>query len=108
MKWDYAELSKAAKSAGGPEKLVDLLVESGRNAGRREMVPKVAGALAIGAIGYAGISKLVDYYRKKEQISSEAVENAKAELIQGITEYDLAHDNEIEEVPNKIGDEKDE
>ena len=27
--WDYAELSKAAKAAGGPEKYVEMLVNRG-------------------------------------------------------------------------------
>ena len=30
MAWDYAELSKMAKANGGPEKLVDLLINSGK------------------------------------------------------------------------------
>jgi len=30
MSWSYAELSKLAKENGGPEKLVDLLVNSGK------------------------------------------------------------------------------
>lgn len=91
MAWDYAELSKAAKEAGGPEKLMDTLIESGKDSGHKEMLPVVAIALGIGALGYAGISKLVKYFKKKKKISPEAVEEAKAELIRGIEEYDAAH-----------------
>lgn len=91
MAWDYAELSKAAKEAGGPEKLMDLLVETGKNAGHKEMLPLVDIAVGIGALGYAGISKLVKFFKKKEEISPEAVEAAKKELIKGIQEYDAAH-----------------
>ncbi len=91
MAWDYAELSKAAKEAGGPEKLMDLLVESGKNAGHKEMLPLVGVAVGIGALGYAGISKLIKFFKKKEEISPEAVEAAKTELIKGIREYDAAH-----------------
>lgn len=91
MAWNYAELSKAAKEAGGPEKLMDLLIESGKDTGHKEMLPVVGIALGIGALGYAGISKLVKFFKKKKKISPEAVEAAKAELIKGIEEYDAAH-----------------
>lgn len=96
MAWDYAELSKAAKEAGGPEKLMDLLVESGKDAGHKEMLPLVGIAVGIGALGYAGISKLIKFFKKKEKISPEAVEAARQELIQGIKDYDATHDNETE------------
>ena len=91
MAWDYAELSKAAKEAGGPETYMKRLVESGKNTGHKEMLPLIGIAVGIGALGYAGISRLVKFFKKKEQISPEAVEAAKKELIQGIKEYDAAH-----------------
>ena len=37
--WDYAELSKAAKAAGGPEKYVEMLELTSRDAGKMEMRP---------------------------------------------------------------------
>ena len=88
MAWDYAELSKAAKEVGGPEKLMDLLIESGKDTGHKEMLPVVGIAFVIGAWGYAGISKLVRFFKKKKKISPEAIEAAKAELIKGIKEYE--------------------
>ena len=91
MSWDYAELSKAAKNAGGPEKLMDMLVESGKDAGHKEMLPLVGIALGIGALGYAGIQKLIKFFKKKEEISPEAVASAREELIQGIKDYDATH-----------------
>ena len=94
MAWDYAELSKAAKEAGGPEKLMDLLIEAGKDSGHKEMLPVVGIALGLGALGYAGISKLVKLFRNKKKISPEAVEAAKAELIKGIEEYDASHAEE--------------
>lgn len=97
MAWDYAELSKAAKDAGGPEKLMDLLIESGKDTGHKEMLPVVGIAVVIGALGYAGISKLVKFFKKKKQISPKAVEAAKAELKKGIEEYDAAHPEETED-----------
>ena len=39
--WDYAELSKAAKAAGGPEKYVEMLERASRDAGKMEMLPWV-------------------------------------------------------------------
>ena len=103
MSWDYAELSKTAKAAGGPEKLIDLLIESGKDSGHKEMLPVVGIALGIGALGYAGISKLVKFLKKKKQISPEAVEAAKAELIKGIKEYDATHPEEDESEENTRG-----
>lgn len=37
--WDYAELSKAAKVAGGPEKYVEMLELTSKAAGKMEMLP---------------------------------------------------------------------
>ena len=42
QKWDYAELSKAAKMAGGPEKYVEMLESVskcfGRQIGRYQII----------------------------------------------------------------------
>ena len=100
MAWDYAELSRAAKEAGGPGKLMDLLIESGKDTGHKEMLPVVGIAL-----GNAGISKLVKFYKKKKKISPEAVEAAKAELIKGIENYDAAHPEENEDGAPEEGEE---
>ena len=95
MAWDYAELSKAAKAAGGPEKLVNLIEEGGKSIGRIEgqssMVPWI-GLAALGASALtAGVIKLVDHFKAKKAISQAAVDEAKAELIQGIKDYDASH-----------------
>lgn len=111
MAWDYAELSKAAKEAGGPEKLMDLLIESGKDTGHKEMLPVVGLAFGIGVLGYAGVSKLVEFFRKKKNVSPEAAEAAKAELIKGIKEYDAAHVKEAatdDENPSEGGKMKNE
>lgn len=47
---------------------MDLLVESGKNTGHKEMLPLVGLAVGIGALGYAGISKLIKFFKKKEQM----------------------------------------
>ena len=104
MAWDYAELSKKAKVAGGPAKLMDLLIEYGKDTGRKEMLPVVGIALGIGALGYAGISKLVKFFNKKKKISPEAVEAAKAELLEGIEKYDAAHPEENENAALENGE----
>lgn len=91
MKWDYAELSKMAKSVGGPEKLADFLIDSGKKIGHKEMLPLIGIAVGIGALGYAGISKFVNDIRRKKEISREEVETVRKELIQGIKEYDDEH-----------------
>lgn len=36
QKWDYAELSKAAKQAGGPEKFVEMLEAASKKSGKIE------------------------------------------------------------------------
>ena len=91
MSWDYAELSKAAKNAGGPEKLVDTLIESGKQTGRTEMAPWLVAALAVGSIATWGVSKLRNHLNQKKAISEAEVEKAKAEIIQGINDYDAEH-----------------
>lgn len=101
MAWDYAELSKAAKASGGPEKFVDALEAAsksvGRAEGRSEMLP-VVGIAALAAAGItAGVFKVVDYFKKKKEVSQAAVEEAKKELVEGIKKYDAEHPDNIEE-----------
>lgn len=90
MSWNYAELSAEAKKCGGPEKLVEKLI----NSGKMEMVPwigvGVAGGIAIGI----GIQKLIDHFAAKKAESKEAIEEAKREIIQGIEAYDAEHSDQ--------------
>lgn len=59
--WDYAELSKAAKAAGGPEKYVEMLELVSKEAGKMEMLPWL-GVAAVGAsLLTAATIKVVDY-----------------------------------------------
>lgn len=94
MAWDYAELSKAAKEAGGPEKLTELITEAGKQEGRSEMMPVVGVALGVGVLSTLGISELVKFFKRKK-ISPEEVEANKAEIIQGIKDYDATHPEEL-------------
>ena len=93
MSWDYAELSKAAKAAGGPEALTELLIQSGKD----QMMPWVAlfGIVGVGA-GIC-VTKVVELFRKRKKISEQDVEMAKREIIRGINEYDAIHPETSEE-----------
>ena len=87
MVWDYAELSKMAKANGGPEKLVDLLI----NSGKRKMFPWLGAAVAVGVATTVLVQKAYKYLSDKKAESNAEMELAKQELIQGIKDYDAAH-----------------
>ena len=93
MAWDYAELSKAAKAAGGPEKLIEALIEAGKNAGKKEMLPAVIIALFLGGLVTIGIQKLIQVFSKEKALPQSEIEAIKAEPIQGIKEYDAEHED---------------
>ena len=87
MSWDYAELPKAAKAAGGPEALTELLIQSGKH----QMVPWVALSTVVGVGAGICVTKAVDFLRNRKKISEQDVELAKQEIIRGINEYDAMH-----------------
>ncbi len=92
--WDYAELSKAAKAAGGPEKYVEMLELASKDAGKIEMLPWV-GVAAVGAsLLTAATIKVVDYFKSKKKMNQIEIEMAKEEIINGIKEYDATHQDE--------------
>ena len=94
MTWDYAELSKAAKAFGGPEKLVEHIVDVSKRAGRFEMIPAVGGALVVGsAVGFA-VTKIITYFQAKKNATYAELEDTKAEIIDGIKAYDASHPEE--------------
>ena len=65
--WDYAELSKAAKAAGGPEKYVEMLELVSKEAGKMEMLPWL-GVAAVGAsLLTAATIKVVDYFKSRNR-----------------------------------------
>lgn len=108
MTWDYAELSKLAKVNGGPEKLIDILIEHGKEigekAGESKTLRRVGILLTAGLVVGAGIYKLIDYFSKKKAISPAEVEAAKKELIQGINDYDAAHADDDDETKEESDD----
>ena len=87
MKWNYAELSKMAKEAGGPEALLELIEQSGKN----KMIPVVIVVGLLGGVAGVGIEKLRAWFRKKKNIDAQLVKAAKQEIIDGIKEYDMEH-----------------
>lgn len=92
--WDYAELSKAAKAAGGPEKYVKLIELASKEAGKMEMLPWI-GAVAVGtSLLTATTIKVVDNLKSKKKAVHYEIMLAKKEIIDGIKQYDVAHANE--------------
>lgn len=90
--WDYAELSKAAKAAGGPEKYVEMLEVASKDAGKMEMLPWV-GVAAVGAsLLTAGAIKVIDYFKTRKEKNQQEIEMTKQEIIDGIKEYDASHE----------------
>lgn len=85
--WGYAELSKAAKEAGGPEKYVEMLKSASKKEGKKEMLPFLGATVLLAIV----TTKIVDHlkYRKNNNIE---IEMAKEELIKGIKEYDESHE----------------
>lgn len=94
LNWNYAMLSRMAKAAGGPEKLVETIVKSSVSKGRRSMIPWVLLAAAGGSAGtYFGM-RAVDRRRSRRIRENEEAVKAGTELVRGIREYDAAHSGE--------------
>lgn len=97
MAWDYAALSKLAKKKGGPEKLVDFLITSGK----AKMYPWLWIAGIVGVLGTLAVQKVYKYITGKKAISDVEVALAKQELIQGIKDYDAKILNEQNATENE-------
>lgn len=103
--WDYADLSKDAKAAGGPQAYTDTIYEAGRQEGHKDMVPLAGLCLVIGAGVASFAPKIVAGFKHckawlserfgHDKITDAELENAKQQLIQGIEDYDAA--NSIQE-----------
>lgn len=89
--WDYAELSKAAKAAGGPEKYVEMLELTSRDAGKMEMRPWIGAAIVGASLVTTAIIKVVDYFKSKKKKNEIEIAKEKEEIINGIKEYDAMH-----------------
>ena len=97
--WDYANLSKNAKAAGGPEKYVEIIEKTGEKNGMMKMVPAIFGAVALTAV----TMKAIEYFKAKRKQGQAELEQAKQELIDGINQYDAEHEIDTQvglEVPD--------
>lgn len=91
LNWNYAMLSRMAKAAGGPEKLVETIISSSVSRGKRLMIPWILLAAAGGSAGTYFTMRAVDRWRSRRIGEGEKTERAGAELVRGIREYDAAH-----------------
>ena len=92
--WNYAELSKAAKLAGGPEKYIDMLEEASKAVGRTEMLPWVGVTTVSTSLLTLASVKIVSYFKSKKGKNENEIINAKEEIIKGIKEYDSSHETD--------------
>lgn len=99
MEWDYAELSKAAKAAGGPEKFVDSLIAMSKEQGKSSMYPLVLLAFVSGGVLTYSVHKLVSFVKSKKTKGKKAIEEARQEIIDGIKEYDSTYHLEETKLP---------
>ena len=106
MSWDYSELSKQAKQAGGPQALTDKIEEGGRQKGRDEMKPVVIIASFISLISGAVAPKVYHYFKNKKTMAQIESEKAKEELVQRLEEYDNEHQDGEQVLAQKIEDDE--
>ena len=96
MSWDYAKLSKMAKENGGPAALVEKLFQDGVSQGKKSMYPVVIVVLLVGATAWEGGKWIWKKIRLKlgKNPSEDEIRMVKEELIQGINDYNAAHEDE--------------
>ena len=94
QKWDYADLSKAAKAAGGPEKYVNMLVDNSKRAGKLEMIPIIGAVLVVSPIITVASQRIYKRFSIKIKKNQKQIEIAKHKIISGIKEYDKMYPDE--------------
>lgn len=94
VNWNYAEMSKAAKAAGGPEKYVKLLEAASKKAGKLEMVPLIGLAAVSASLLTAVAMRAYDYYKSQKESANNEIVLADGEIVKGIKEYDATHTTE--------------
>lgn len=73
---------------------LEMLELASKEAGKMEMLPWL-GVAAVGASLLAAATiKVVDYFKSRKKNNETEIEKAKAEIINGIKEYDAAHPDE--------------
>lgn len=96
--WNYAILTKMAKKAGGPENLIQIFIK----AGRRQMIPAVAGAGTAGVIVGTLGTKAYEGIKKRRIEFDQKLESAKQEFTDGINQYEKMEESEAKEVETCI------
>ena len=87
-----ARKKKSIKHLSGRD--VEMLELVSNEAGKMEMLPWL-GVAAVGAsLLTAATIKVVDYFKSRKKNNETEIEKAKAEIINGIKEYDAAHPDE--------------
>ena len=108
--WDYAKLSQLAKAKGGPDKLINTLIQRGIEIGTKRSQGKLGIAVLGGAFIGTGITLLIQTLIKQKPKLSEEDSNAAAqELIDGINEYEkqLESNPDIQRLPDITEEEAD-
>lgn len=90
-KWNYAELSKAAKEAGGPEAYIDFLEKVNRQKGRGEMLPWIVVSALGASLVTVGTAKIINIIKSRKQLKENEIDAVKSELIEKINKYDSKH-----------------
>lgn len=94
MEWDYANLSKEAKAAGGPYEYVEKIRNDGKEDGRIEAVICTGLILLCTKLakkyGPIAVESLKKLWKGRVEQKRE-VKIAETELIQGINKYDASH-----------------
>lgn len=105
MSWDYADLSKSAKKAGGPGKLIKSIQDSSFSEGEKKgtlIGLAIGGGIALAASWC--IKKVRSWFGPKRKEAKIEAEAAKEQLIQGINEYDAEHPESMKAVNEDVID----
>lgn len=80
--WNYSILSHEAKQAGGPEAYIQLVHALGVAAGRENMVPILAGSIAVASLISSMVTTFVvcHHFKRKERLATQ-IETANRESI---------------------------
>ena len=97
--WDYAQMSKRAAEAGGPDAWIEIIKKTAYENGASDMknrlvVPLLMTGIAIGAVGVVGYQKINKWLVEKknakiitDQEATVAEEYLKKELADAIEEF---------------------
>lgn len=62
--WGYANLSRNAKNAGGPDQYLRSVFDLGREVGHRNVVAKTAAGVFFGMLFGICLEKAIQYFRE--------------------------------------------